>query len=308
MRADLIRIARRVRRAARRLLRVPPPAAPAGAPSVLAPHQIAELARVDLEAISRALSSPVYLGGDVALCRVLARYKMFVDSRDISLAAHLLLDGFWEPWLTQFVARTVGPRSVVADIGANVGYYTMLLADLVGPSGKVFAVEPNPDSVELLRRSVLLNGFAGRTEIVEGAAGDAAGKATLWTQDSTPGGSSVIKPPGGIGNADAARAVPVVALDLLMAEESRLDFVKIDAEGSEERIIAGMRGLIQRHRPKIVLEFNPGWYADPDGFLSELDSIYGKTRVVDYAGEVVPADRRALLAEEADWSLLLIPS
>ena len=66
-----------------------------------------------LEALCRARAQPAYLGGNEALCRILGRYKLYVDTRDSGLCAHLLLDGFWEMGLTMHMARTVraGMRS-----------------------------------------------------------------------------------------------------------------------------------------------------------------------------------------------------
>ena len=99
---------------------------------------------------------------DCVLCRVLGRYKMFVDAGDNSLAPHLMLDGLWEMPVTEAVLRSVSQGMTVVDVGANYGYYTMILAELVGPGGRVFAAEPNPRMMSLLDRSVAVNGFADR--------------------------------------------------------------------------------------------------------------------------------------------------
>ena len=84
----------------------------------------------DHEAEVRALCQTAYLGDHEALCRVLGRYKIYVDTRDIGIASHLMLEGYWEMWVTQAMMRMVRRGSVVADIGANLGYFTLLLADL----------------------------------------------------------------------------------------------------------------------------------------------------------------------------------
>ncbi len=89
----------------------------------------------------------------------LRQYKMYVDLRDTGFAPHFMFEGYWEYWITEFVWRNVRPGQVALDLGANHGYYTLLLVDLVGPGGKVHAFEPNPRLAELLDMNIALNGF-----------------------------------------------------------------------------------------------------------------------------------------------------
>src|SRR5207248_2653279 len=126
-----------------------------------------------LEALCRARVQPAYIGDHQALCRILGRYKLFVDTRDQGLCAHLLLDGFWEMSLTMFIARHIRGGMVAVDVGANFGYFTTLLAGLVGQSGRVYAIEPAPETAAMLHRSLALNLFQFRTTVVEAAAGAA---------------------------------------------------------------------------------------------------------------------------------------
>ncbi|MFC7542969.1 FkbM family methyltransferase [Siccirubricoccus deserti] len=113
-----------------------------------------------MEAAIRARCQSVAVDPQTILCRILGRYKFFVDCRDQGLAPHLMLDGYWEYWVSDFIWRNVKPGETVADIGANLGYYTVLLADLVGPGGRVMAFEPNPRLFDLLQRNVAINGFS----------------------------------------------------------------------------------------------------------------------------------------------------
>ena len=105
---------------------------------------LANLDRRALERRIRALNQAVYLGEATALCRLLGRYKFYVDTRDVGFGAQVLLDGYWEIWLAQFLARRVKPGMHAVDVGANHGCHTVLLADLVGPLGRVAAFEPSP--------------------------------------------------------------------------------------------------------------------------------------------------------------------
>ena len=124
--------------------------------------ELLERSRSENEAIIRAKCQTSYLGAHVALCRVLGRFKMFVDTNDIDLSTHLMLDGYWEMWVTEAMCRLVRPGMVVADIGANLGYFALLMAELVGPDGFVHAFEPNPHIARQLRQSLDINSFSGR--------------------------------------------------------------------------------------------------------------------------------------------------
>lgn len=267
--------------------------------------EIANSSRDAFERRCRFLASPLYLGEDVALCRILGRNKLYVSTRDDGFGANVLLDGYWETWLTQFMARTVRPGMTTVDVGANYGYYTLLMADLVGPSGAVYAVEPNPDVATLLRRSVLLNGFYHRTTICEVGAGAGPGSATLLVPEGEPKNGALIA--GEWAGAGAQYEVAVAALDDLIPADRAIDFIKIDAEGGEEAIIAGMSRIFETQRPAMVLEFNAARYADPAGFLDRLVQLYGALAHVDYAGQAEAVTPNRVLGERfgEDWLLFL---
>lgn len=268
--------------------------------------EIAELGRGPFEDACRAAASPLYLGDGQAICRIVGRYKLYLSTRDDGFSANVLLDGYWESWLTRFIARRVRAGQTVVDVGANYGYYTLLLADLVGPGGRVHAIEPNPEVAELLRRSVLLNGFAGRTDVHDLAAGAGSGVARLLIPPREPKNAAVLAPGASAPAGVACRDVPVAALDELLADTGRIDFLKIDAEGAEEAIVDGMAAILAT-RPAMVLEFNTARYADAGAFLERLLRLYGSLRYVDYEGQAAPVSPERVLSEHPgeDWLLFL---
>ncbi|MGA0602284.1 FkbM family methyltransferase [Caulobacter sp. KR2-114] len=268
-------------------------------------NELAVIDRWALERRARALAQPVFLGGSTALCRCLGRYKMFVDTGDVGFGAHMLLDGFWESWLTVFIARRIKPGMMAADVGANHGYYSLLMADLAGPGGRVAAVEPNPRITPLLRRTLELNGFAGRAQVFEAAAGDRDG-GTVWlsTPPGEPKNAHVVADPAGHGEVAEA---PAARLATLLADWPRLDFVKVDVEGAEEAAIDGLWPILERDHPRMVLEFNRHRCRDPEGLLARLQDLYGALRCVDLDGEA-PRVHAAEVLDEAridDWLLFL---
>jgi FkbM family methyltransferase len=257
-------------------------------PMDLYPHHIATWSRDAFEGAVRSEVRTVYLGSERTLARILGRHKIFLQTVDHGFACHLMIDGFWESWVTQFLAREVRPGMNVVDVGANFGYFTLLLADLVGETGTVLAVEPNPDAAASIRESIMLNGFAARTRVSACALGDAPGSALLFLPHHEPKNASIVD------NADSpgGRTIetPVRTLDELAGDGPRIDLVKIDAEGSEPRIWAGMRNIVRRDRPRLLLEFNARRCAEPRALLDDLMAIYGPPRELSGDSELTPFD------------------
>lgn len=259
----------------------------------LYPHHLAAWPRSRLEAAIRRRVQTAYLGDGVVLARILGRHKIFLRSSDRGFACHVMLDGFWEMWLTQFLAGHVKPGMTVVDVGANFGYFTLLLGDAVGAAGHVVAVEPNPDAAALLQETVFLNGFSARTHVVPHALGATAGRGWLYSPHGEPKNAALVSTEGLPGGRTID--VATVTLDEVALPFEKVDLVKIDAEGGEIGIVAGMRQLIARDRPMIVLEFNPARYADPKGFLDELLASYGTAQELSLDGALLPLDNMSVL-------------
>lgn len=265
--------------------------------------------RYILECRVRSLTGAVYLGDRQALCRVLGRYKMFIDTRDRGLGSHLLLDGYWEIWLTRLIACAVQPGMVCVDVGANLGYYALLMADLAGPQGRVLAVEPNPEMARLLQANLDVNGFGPRSQVMAAALGD--GQATsgvLAIPHGEPKNAALI--PGAAAAQFAGQAavieVPVLAFDSLAESWPRIDLVKIDAEGAEDAILRGMAAMLRRDRPLLVLEFNAARRYDGHALLAGLLEIYGAVHRLDTAQGVLPSSIEAVMAATGGEDQLLV--
>src|SRR5262249_53916926 len=153
----------------------------------------------------------------------------------------------------------------------------------------VYAVEPNPAAVTALRRSIGLNGAAGRTTVIEAAAGAADGRQLLlFAPHGEPKNAMIIASADEVSAASGTiHPVSEIALDTIASERGGIDFIKIDAEGAEECIIAGAQKTLARDKPHLVLEFNTSRYRDPSTFLAQLTSIYGRLRHIDYYGNAV---------------------
>jgi FkbM family methyltransferase len=263
-----------------------------------------------LEALCRARTQSAYIGENEALCRILGRYKLYVDTRDSGLCAHLLLDGFWEMGLTMHMARTVRRGMTAIDVGANFGYYTILFGALVGEPGQVVAVEPAPVTAAMLRRSVALNGFQKFTTVVEAAAGAGEAHRLLHVPPREPKNAQLVSSADVVDSAGGTvHRVAELRLDVLLADRRRVDFVKIDAEGAEEGVVAGMLAILRRDRPNLVLEFNAARARDPDRLLGTLCDIYGGPRYLDLQGHLLETTPARLTREQfgVDWLVVFGP-
>ncbi len=265
--------------------------------------------RAAAEGAMRARCMVVPVDPVTALCRVLGRHKMYVDLRDTGFAPHLMFEGYWEYWITDFVWRNVKPGQVTVDVGANHGYYTLLLADLVGPQGKVHAFEPNPRLAELLGLNIAVNGFWHVAEARVEALGDRDGETARFVVPlRDPKNAHLVRPGQRLPeDLDAARLavheVPLASLD--EAVPGRADFLKIDVEGAEEAVWRGMQRLIARSPGiGIVMEFNPLRCHDPRGVLAEMGARF-PLREVTFSGVAVPCAEEEVLARHEDTILYL---
>lgn len=160
--------------------------------------------------------------------------------------------GTSEPIVQEALGGMLRPGVVVWDVGANVGFYTVIAARAVGAVGRVVAFEPLPANVAALRHNLALNDLTNVTVLACAAAAE-SGELTL-----TPGDEPTWARVGGAPGAPGALTVPAFALDDAAAREALPDpdVVKIDVEGAECDVIAGMRRTIARRQPVILCEMH----------------------------------------------------
>lgn len=179
-------------------------------------------------------------------------FQIFSAADDAAVGRYVR-EANYEPEVTAVFRRLLRPGMAVIDIGANIGYFSMLAATLVGPSGHVLAVEPNPRNARLLEASRRVNGF-DNVVVCQTAAGRETGLLVLNTSHSN--GTTSGLPPE-VNDLLGATTVPCVTIDALVGDTRRIDFVKIDVEGAEYNALLGAEAMIRRCRPIIVSEFSP---------------------------------------------------
>ena len=155
-----------------------------------------------------------------------------------------ILNGTYEREQTRLFERHLRPGATVLDVGAHVGYYTLLSSVLVGEAGRVHSFEPNPVNAEFLRRHVRINRLSN-VRVEQAAVAERAGTARF---DFGTGSGT-----GRLADAGALE-VRTVRLDDYCAEHGLApSAMKIDVEGAELSVLAGGRETLARHRPVIFL-------------------------------------------------------
>lgn len=233
------------------------------APGVDGAGLLQRLQKIEADIVRRT----VYLGDHECLTRLVSGHKIYVDSRDVSIASHLMIDGCWEPWVAGVLMPLVKPGMRVCDIGANFGYYTLLMASAVGAGGRVWSVEANPRMIGLLKKSISVNGFNRRVTLIEAAAWDSEDTLDFVVNDEMSGGGRVRKP--GARASVGRMSVAARPLDALI--DGPLDVIKIDVEGAEERALNGMAKAIDASPGlAIVMEYYAPAFTDPVAFFARF--------------------------------------
>ena len=182
----------------------------------------------------------------------LSGFRIFAAASDAAVGHHLRRDDY-EPDVTAVFRRILEPGMGVLDLGANIGYFTMLSASIVGPAGHVTAVEPNPRNARLIEASRRANGFE-HVRIAQVAAGRELGMLSLNASFSNGTTSDLAPALNGLLDAET---VPCLPADLLIPAGRRVDLVKVDVEGAEYNALLGCSDLLARDHPILVSEFSP---------------------------------------------------
>ena len=224
-------------------------------------------------------------------------FKLVTDRRDFAVGLGIGPDTPWEPHLSGFLRRTVKPGMTAIDIGANVGFHSMLMASLVGSDGRVLAFEPNTENCRLIILSAAENGFK-HIELFPIALADAPGALCFSPAIGSnghllPSGRETLLHPNCI-------IVAAMRLDEIVGDR-RIDFIKADVEGAEYRALSGATRIIARDRPIITSEFSIE-------MLSRVSGIEGSDYLfwissLGYCISVVKADRSGIASYKRHWSL-----
>jgi FkbM family methyltransferase len=192
------------------------------------------------------------------------RYRLDRAERNEETIIGFLGDGkLYEPEVSGLFLRVVEQGDTVVDVGANVGYFSVLAAALAGSTGRVLSFEPDEENRRKLEENLLLNRFYA-VEIVAAPAADAIAPVTFHINKDSNGGHALWDPglfPGNVKSLAEPQSVAMTSttLDAALGERGidRVKLIKIDTEGCEQNILEGGRGLIEGAKvPFIVAELH----------------------------------------------------
>ena len=157
----------------------------------------------------------------------------------------------WEEEETAFMARCLQPGDGMIDVGANIGVYAVQAASAVGPSGKIYAFEPNKKTFNMLDRTMHANGFSERCALYNAGLGarDTTGSFHLSSHATNPGSSYISVESG-------SQQISIHRMDSIEYERP-IRFIKIDVEGFEYHVIEGAKATLAAHSPTILTEYFP---------------------------------------------------
>jgi len=226
-------------------------------------------------------------------------HRMWLDDQD---TLELATREIYEPFETALFKKELKAGQIVLDIGANIGYYTLIAAKLVGPGGKVYAFEPDPDNFTLLKKNVEANGY-DNVVLVNSAVSDKNQTARLFINKTNKGDHRLYD------SKDGRHSISVQTIrmdDFFKKLDKKIHFIKMDIQGSEARALNGMMGLIRKnHSLRLVTEFSPGSLKlngqNPRKYLETLKNLGFKLReIAEKDGILRSAHPQRLLALSDD--------
>lgn len=204
--------------------------------------------------------------------------KIYYQWNDRHIGQRIAL-GKYEPYLTKLILEKVDKNSTFVDVGANIGYYSLLS---VKKGARVWAIEPDEDNFAILKKNVKENGLDKKIKLIKAGAGSKNAWAKIERSEVNFGAHKLINRKGD---------VKIIRLDDVIKE--KVDVIKIDVEGMEAKVVAGAKNLIKKWQPIIFFEY--GINLRNGGLLNFLSKIYGGIFVIDeYAQFYRPAEVKKL--------------
>ncbi len=185
---------------------------------------------------------------------VIDGHKLYIDKKDTAVSQELLLSGTWEEFETNLFKKNIKHNDIVIDIGAHIGYYTLIAARLVGKKGRVYAFEPNPDTFQILKKNVKENDYKN-VVLVNKAISDKDTEAKLFLNKSNTGDHRLYD------SRDNRKFIDVSTISLdsyFKDKDKKIDLIKMDIQGSEVKAFKGGLKTIRKNKYiKIITEVWP---------------------------------------------------
>jgi FkbM family methyltransferase len=183
----------------------------------------------------------------------LSQFSIFVDTKDTFIGDRIRKEKQYEPEVTKVIGSILKRGHIFVDIGANIGYFSLLGASLVGPQGRVIAFEPMSQNYCLLEKSISLNHFQN-IELHKVAVLNENKMVDMLLERRSNSGSFTIS--DGQKRRSSVSNVTAVRVDDILGT-TKVDLIKMDVEGSEGLVFHGMLRTIANSQPTIIMEYSP---------------------------------------------------
>jgi FkbM family methyltransferase len=225
---------------------------------------------------------------------------LWLDRKAESLTRTVIATGKWQPDISDLVARVVRPGMTVVDAGANIGFISVQASKLVGPTGRVYCIEADPANVPILRANLWKNGCSN-AEVLPVAA--------WWERAEL---NLIVVPEGGpfthVGTGTPQGAtVPAYRLDELVG--GKVDYMKVDCEGTDHLVLQGAAGLFERNPDLIAtVEFTPGLVTHTGHTSQQILDVYRgmglKPYLASVGGYMRPTTYERLVSSGSDEGVI----
>jgi FkbM family methyltransferase len=253
--------------------------------------------RDEVERIGRAGAFQLVDEDGSIAYRYLSSFWLYVEPDDIAFTPHGMT-GYWESWVTKWISKHLDWADCFIDVGANVGYYSML----AGKHGvDTYAVEPLPHLQRMLVKTRELNRLTHNVYLISDALSDYehTGVGYINYVEQHSGGSYLDDEGIQVTVSTVDNSFPLVS--------GKKVLMKIDAEGQEPNIIKGMTEFIKRNNVTIVLEWQAQRWQDAGDFVDDLIETFGELAIVNYMGGETPVDRDYLV-NSTDLEMVVVRS
>lgn len=218
---------------------------------------------------------------------------------------YIFFYGAFRPEISKLLNRILRPGHTAIDIGANIGMHSVIMANRVGPTGRVVSFEPDPHPFRRLNANLRLNGFT-QVETHRKALSAKPGKATFFLHDDAIGNyANASLHAENIGHQTPSVEIDVLTLDSFVADAGmqRLDVIKLLAQGEEWNILQGGRATIAKFRPFIFFLYEPAFWARQGRSLPDATKFFAELGYTVYAVEFGP--RRVVTGDIDKGQVLL---
>jgi len=202
-------------------------------------------------------------------------YRMLLDLEDKGISRSLILFGTREVDHKIILEKVLKPGMTVLDIGANLGYYAIMEMRLIGPHGRLVAIEPSPANVELLKKNLALNGY-GDVKVISGAVSDTAGTREFFLAHQTNLNTFHATGTGLTHLSGKTVDVRTYTVPELAKKHGRPDLIRMDVEGHEIEVFNGMLDAIGRGElaPMIIFETHLSRYDTTHDMETPLRKLF----------------------------------